>query len=174
MAFYNMSGYIELDSDGLPQKHNSSAIRGPSMIRGRYIATSLYNRLLPRWHYLGLNPSNNQTTANTNISLALNVTPLYTDKNVPTTLPPLHLLAGASDEVFCRQLSLSIKEYLSFKKSAAPQLKFNSQFEIWLQTGRPIKINAANWWASSNRLWNMNEDESTPKLWKNVHLSIHE
>lgn len=139
-----MSGYIKLDSDGLPQKHNSTAIRGHSMIRGRYIATSLYNRLLPRWHYLGLNPSNNQTTANTNISLALNATPLYTDKNVPTTLPPLHLLAGATDEVFCRQLSLSTKEYLSFKKSAAPQLKFNSQFEIWLQTGRPIKINAAN------------------------------
>ncbi|KAL3789543.1 hypothetical protein HJC23_001351 [Cyclotella cryptica] len=144
MAFYNMSGYIDLNSDGLPQEHSSSAMQDHSIIRGRYIATSLYNRLLPRWHYLGLNQSNNQTSVDVDITQTVNTTPLYADKNVPTTLPPLHLLAGASDEDFCRQMNLSIKEYHSFKKAAAPQLKFNSQFEIWLQTGRPININASN------------------------------
>jgi len=55
-------------------------------------------------------------------------------------LPPIHLLAGASDEVFCRQLNLSLSEYTAFKEEAAPRLKFNSQFELWLKTGRPIDM----------------------------------
>jgi hypothetical protein len=53
-------------------------------------------------------------------------------------LPPLHLLAGATDEVFCRQLNLSLSEYTAFKEEAIPRLKFNSQFDRWLKTGRPI------------------------------------
>ena len=40
VSFYNMTGYL----DGFG--YSASAIRS------RYIATSLYNRLLPRWHFL--------------------------------------------------------------------------------------------------------------------------
>jgi hypothetical protein len=58
-------------------------------------------------------------------------------------LPPLHLLAGATDEVFCRQLNLSLGEYTKFKEEAIPRLKFNSQFDRWLKTGRPIDLISA-------------------------------
>jgi hypothetical protein len=110
------------------------------MIRGRYIATSLYNRLLPRFYYLALNPNENQTTP---MIPTIHSEPSDTVKKAPAVLPPLHLLAGANDEVFCRQMNLPIDDYLAFKKAVGPQLEFNSQFEIWLQTGRPINLKSA-------------------------------
>jgi hypothetical protein len=60
-----------------------------------------------------------------------------------THLPPLHLLAGAGDEVFCRQMKLSLTDYLAFKEEATPRLKFNTQFDMWLKTGRPIDLVAS-------------------------------
>lgn len=136
MAFYNMSGYVKLDQYGVPRDSNTTR-----KIKGRYIATSLYNRLLPRWHYLQLNRSDNQTVGE-DLSFPSSLDPGLSNrtKDLHAALPPLHLLAGASDEVFCRQLSLSLRDYLLFKKDKGPQLMFNAQFEIWLQTGRPILV----------------------------------
>jgi hypothetical protein len=45
MNFFNRTGYTALDDDW--KLVDSSSTR----IRGRYIASSLYQRLLPRWHY---------------------------------------------------------------------------------------------------------------------------
>lgn len=140
MAFYNMSGYIKLNQDGLPRETNATRSYG-SKITGRYIATSLYNRLLPRWHYLQLKPNENQPIAETLLVPSLEPDQSNQTKIIHATIPPLHLLAGANDEVFCKQLNLPLKDYLLFKKNKGPQLMFNTQFEIWLQTGRPIIVN---------------------------------
>lgn len=55
-------------------------------------------------------------------------------------LPPLHLLAGANDEVFCRQLHVSLDDYTAFKEESGPRLKFNNQFAQWLKTGGTIDL----------------------------------
>lgn len=141
MAFYNMSGYIDLDEDGLPLNDSTSGEMSTfTKIQGRYIAASLYNRLLPRWHYLQVHASGNQTIVDTSLSIPVIQQELTETNNHRTKLPPLHLLAGSSDDVFCKQMNICYSDYLSFKKAKGPQLKFNSQFEIWLRTGRPIAI----------------------------------
>lgn len=137
MSFYNMSGYIQLDKEGLPVDTSNKHVK----IKGRYIATSLYNRLLPRWHYYQLHQNVNPTVAEIPMIPIVETTSSNRTKKDTTTLLPLHLLAGASDQEFCKQMQLSPSDYLSFKKAKSPQLQFNSQFEIWLQTGRPITIN---------------------------------
>jgi len=143
LSFYNMTGYIDL-----PNKEGMTT-ENAGNVRSRYIATSLYNRLLPRWnfllkeqerkeHLLGVLAVKTDDTSRaeaTKYHLPSSKTPR--DK---VLLPPIHLLAGASDEVFCRQLNLSLSEYTAFKEEAAPRLKFNSQFELWLKTGRPIDM----------------------------------
>ncbi|KAK1741147.1 hypothetical protein QTG54_008399 [Skeletonema marinoi] len=143
LSFYNMTGYIDL-----PNKEGMTT-ENAGNVRSRYIATSLYNRLLPRWNFLlkeqerkeqllGVLAAKTDDTSRaeaTKYHLPSSKTPR--DK---VLLPPIHLLAGASDEVFCRQLNLSLSEYSAFKEEAAPRLKFNSQFELWLKTGRPIDM----------------------------------
>eukprot|EP00970_Alexandrium_tamarense_P017253 scaffold8827_cov270-Alexandrium_tamarense.AAC.2 len=141
LSFYNMTGYIEIDGHGLPQKPVS---HHQPFIRSRYIATSLYNRLLPRWHYLLEEQDRKQQLLNSDESGTATpkyiITPAGEDS---THLPPLHLLAGAGDEVFCRQMKLSLTDYLAFKEEATPRLKFNTQFDMWLKTGRPIDLVAS-------------------------------
>lgn len=143
LSFYNMTGYVRLDSSGLPIEMPYPKF----IIRSRYIATSLYNRLLPRWHFLLREQENRQlvelawdeeTKQSTTMTLPKYILPSNKATSEDALLPPLHLLAGASDEVFCRQMNLSLQEYLGFKEEAGPRLKFSSQFDRWLKTGRPI------------------------------------
>ena len=150
LSFYNMTGYIDLPNN----EDGTGVTRGAKAgnVRSRYIATSLYNRLLPRWNFLlqeqerkeqllgGVleNSDDNDTKILDTIKYYLPSSKTPRDKQV--LLPPLHLLAGASDEVFCRQLNLSLSEYSAFKEEAVPRLKFNSQFDRWLKTGRPIDM----------------------------------
>ena len=117
LNFYNRTGYTRLDEDWRFQGYNDTR-----PIRGRYIAASLFNRLLPRWHYLIANgwPVGEQEPPD------------------PSTLPPLHLLVGATDRAFCDQLGYDFEDYVAFKDQAVPRLKFSSQFDTWLRTGRPI------------------------------------
>mmetsp|Transcript_23392 Transcript_23392/g.48962 ORF Transcript_23392/g.48962 Transcript_23392/m.48962 type:complete len:138 (+) Transcript_23392:742-1155(+) len=124
------------------------------IIRSRYIASSLYNRLLPRWHFLQEEREKQKQQLQLQQKLDSLVDPKSRDaSNKPSrlntkhsssddadALPPLHLLAGASDAVFCRQMKLDEKEYLAFKEEAVPRLKFSSQFDRWLKTGRPIDL----------------------------------
>mmetsp|Transcript_11291 Transcript_11291/g.23791 ORF Transcript_11291/g.23791 Transcript_11291/m.23791 type:complete len:745 (+) Transcript_11291:132-2366(+) len=154
LSFYNMTGYIDLDEHGrfrhtytTSPSHNSTRTSKYQnhFVRSRYIATSLYNRLLPRWHFL-LEEQRRQTEMSNNDESNLNYVIPATDFSpdhkddliAKSRLPPLHLLAGASDRDFCRQMNLSLADYLAFKEKAAPRLKFNSQFYRWLKTGRPI------------------------------------
>jgi hypothetical protein len=113
IAFYNRTGYIQE--------------KRPSHLPGRYLASSLYNRLLPRWHYFLKYDKNIDTETE------------YTSKEVTGQLP-LHILAGASDQIFCKRMKYSYEDYMKFKKEAVPILKFSSQFDTWISTGRPIDL----------------------------------
>lgn len=138
VSFYNMTGYL----DGFG--YSASAIRS------RYIATSLYNRLLPRWHFL-LNEQEKEIElrqlnalsgegAPTAETVRRYLIPTKSSCTQSALLPPLHLLAGANDEVFCRQLHVSLDDYTAFKEESGPRLKFNNQFAQWLKTGGTIDL----------------------------------
>jgi mTERF len=107
LRFYNMTGYTQLDSDW-------NLVAGKPKIRGRYIAASLFHRLLPRWHFCK-------------------------DQNA-SIQPSLHIIAGATDISFCRQLGYTLDKYLTFKEKSAPSLKFSWEFDTWLKTGRAFEV----------------------------------
>jgi mTERF len=110
--FYVRAGYLSLDKEEKLQPLSNGKL---SIIRGRYITASLFTRLLPRWHYYSQNHSGAQFVA-----------------------PPLYILAGTTDEAFCSTFGFEMSHYFEFKEQAIPRLKFSSQFETWIHTGRPI------------------------------------
>ena len=96
------------------------------------MAASLYNRLLPRWHYclsrgFGTMDEGGRGDVGTR-----------EEPSLPP--PPLHLLVQASDGLFCQALDLEYDDFMDFKEAAIPRLKFSSQFDTWLRTGRPIQV----------------------------------
>ena len=114
--FYNRTGYVKVDQDGRSESSNT-------YMPSRYLGSSLFNRLLPRWNYyvsIETERSNSGFEAN--------------------PIPPLHLLAGAPDDRYCEKLGYSLKSFLKFKEEMSPKLKFSSQWATWLKTGRPIDI----------------------------------
>lgn len=117
--FYNRTHYIKLDCNWRLQPSSTA-------LRGRDLAASLSNRLLPRWHFFRskMMSEGNDCIAELEIRKAL----------------PLHVLVSATDIVFCEDLSLNATEYSIFKQEAIPRLKFSSQFDTWLKTGRPIDV----------------------------------
>jgi hypothetical protein len=120
LHFYNQTGYTSLTEDweliSPPAKRAASSAQ-PKVIRGRYIAASLFHRLLPRWHYwMSEHPQSGAIK------------------------PPLHAMVGATDPAFCKLMGLDMHAYLEFKQESAPRLKFSSQFDTWLKTGRAIDI----------------------------------
>jgi hypothetical protein len=122
LTFFNRTGYTYLDENYTLQNHTTAR-----PIRGRYIGASLFNRLLPRWHHV------------ISKEWPLEQHPV-TGRPDPSSLPPLHLLVGATDEAFCEQLGYDYHEYVAFKDQSVPRLKFSSQFDTWLKTGRPIDV----------------------------------
>jgi len=109
LKFYNQTQYIHLDHKG----HGKNP-----KLRARYIASSLVNCLLPRWNYY---------------------------LSVPATVrgkshrPPIHVLAGFSDAAFCKKMGFDLDDYIHYKTLSLPAFKFKSQFDNWLETGRPIE-----------------------------------
>jgi chromosome segregation ATPase len=138
MAFFNKTGYTSLGNDwtliraenGMGDENEDSPKQPDGgRIRGRYVAASLYSRLLPRWHYC--------FSKRTEIH-AESVT--ASKKPLLSKPPPLHLLVMASDQAFCNGMGLDVGDYLAFREEAIPRLKFSSQFDIWLKSGRPIEL----------------------------------
>jgi len=119
MRFYNQTGYTSLDEDWNLITRSDGA---PPIIRGRYIAASLFGRLLPRYHY-----DRKQTTSNSRRR-----------RPPPPPPPPIHVLVGCTDVDFCTQRNLNLQEYTEFRTKESSRLKFLSQFDTWLQTGRAI------------------------------------
>jgi hypothetical protein len=116
--FYNRTKYIELDSNWRLQPRSVS-------LRGRDLAASLSNRLLPRWHFFHFKQP---STEDSNTRRAM-------QKGLP-----LHILVSATDTTFCDELNFDATEYSLFKREAIPRLKFSSQFDTWIKTGRPIDV----------------------------------
>jgi hypothetical protein len=131
--FYNRTGYIQLDGDWNLVRGKTMSAGKVSVLRGRYIAASLFNRLLPRWHYC-------QSVASS--SVGDNADGEDNDDNDNDTVPviPLHVLVSATDSVFCDQMGIDHDDYIKYKTESIPRLKFSSQFDTWLKTGRPIDV----------------------------------
>jgi mTERF len=110
--FYARAGYIVLDDDDRLQPFPDGTM---TVIRGRYITASLFTRLLPRWHYCQQKSGGDAFVA-----------------------PPLYILAGTTDEAFCSRYGYDISDYAKFKETEIPRLKFSSQFETWIHTGKAI------------------------------------
>jgi hypothetical protein len=87
--FYNKTGYTTLDE-------NWNLVQGEPKIRGRYIAASLFQRLLPRWHYWMEQKQKSSSSA-------------------AFLRPPLHVIAGSTDASFCKWLGYNLDEYLAFQ-----------------------------------------------------------
>ncbi len=156
ILFYNRTGYISLDEDGSSKNYNPTTncddnLSSPKMktkfhqstyLPARYIATSLFNRLLPRWNYHVIQEAerlNKEKDSVTGTDSAINDDGNGDIDNVKmVSKPPLHVLAGATDEMFCKRMKYNHVLYAEFKKEAIPKLKFSSQFATWLKTGRPI------------------------------------
>jgi len=119
VGFYNKTGFISLDNKWRKHSMGSHGNVEQTVLRGRYIASSLYNCLLPRWHCT-VEQDDEQRKNKTDI--------------------PLHILAGANDEVFCKHLGLEFDAYQNYKKDAIPKLKFNYQLDSWLNAGSQILL----------------------------------
>jgi hypothetical protein len=136
--FYNRTGYIRLDGDWnlvRRQQLGETGMSGDkvlSVVRGRYIAASLFNRLLPRWHYC-------RSVASKSVGDDAEDGD-NDDDNDTAPVIPLHVLVSATDRVFCEQMSLDHADYIKYKTESIPRLKFSSQFDTWLKTGRPIDV----------------------------------
>lgn len=121
VSFFNSTGYLNLDENGCLISCVDSQPR-KSIVRGRLLATSLYNTLLPRWHYLKDN------------------LPHLNELSSPLELPPLYIFAGASDQKFCDYFELIYEDFIDYKVENIPKLKFSMQFVQWMKTGRPIHV----------------------------------
>jgi hypothetical protein len=125
--FYNQTGYIHLDQEWRLQDPQQQGL-----LRGRYLAASLYKRLLPRWHFA---QSIQQEQAKTSGASG--------NENDTTVKIPLHLLVSGSDEAFCHALGegCTKEEYEGYKTDSFPRIKFSNQFATWLRSGTPIETN---------------------------------
>lgn len=151
--FYNRTGYVHLDNEGwaLPKKFHNKENGDRSTIRARYLATSLFNRLLPRWHYYKSQRSGSDDASMVDDPLCsidsfgndeVNANDTNDDgscqNEIKESRPPLHLLAGASDTQFCSKCNFDLATYEQYRQNEAGRLKFNWQFADWIKTGRPI------------------------------------
>ena len=135
MEFFNQTGYTELDSDWRLIE-SSSSTQLTRRIRGRYISASLFNRLLPRWHFLLQRRTGRQGSSSLSSTSAAK-------KKEDSMLPPIHVLVTASDDEFCAVCgdgAATVQAYKAFRSESAPRLKFSSQFNTWLKTGRTIEL----------------------------------
>jgi hypothetical protein len=137
LNFFNRTRYTILTEDW-------ELAPGATRIPGRYMAASLYSRLLPRWHYCLSQAGVTAVDTTTSSSSSDSEEELSSsDSSSPSPVanaPPLHLLVQATDAAFCEKLGLEYNGYEDFRESAIPRLKFSSQFDTWLKTGRPIQV----------------------------------
>ena len=131
LNFYNRTGFIRLDSEwkmtkmpDCEEEEADTTITSVPVIRARYIASSLFQRLLPRWHFYLVNK---ERLANT-----------LKRKGIHSL--SLHLLSVANDMAFCEYVDVDVDDYKTFREGTGPRLKFSSQFDTWLKTGRPIDV----------------------------------
>jgi len=118
VRFFNRTGYLQLDSQGNALACTQNKTKQKSLVRGRYISSSLFQRLLPRWYFL---------------------IDSHTFDHNNTLMPPLYILATANETAFCNFFQVDFQKYHEYKLSSVPKLKFSSQFETWVRTGKSIQ-----------------------------------
>ena len=137
IEFYNRTGYISLDCEWKlhPIKDDDDDDNW-HILRGRDMAASLWSRLLPRWHFVATTMEHGGDDDDDDDDDDADIKDPVTQK----PLLPLHILVSANDNAFCEAMGLDIETYRIFKTEEIPRLKFSSQFNTWLKTGRPIDI----------------------------------
>jgi mTERF len=101
IQFYNRTGYILLD---IAWNRPPNASQG--LLRPRFLSASLFQRLLPRWHF----------------SLRRGCFRV-----------PLHVLATSTDNEFCEFCGSNLTDYRAFVRQVGPRLRTSFQFDRWLQ-----------------------------------------
>jgi hypothetical protein len=143
--FYNRTGYINLTDNGKVNKDSrqrkKERAENEVYLPARYLATSLFSRLLPRWNYYKSKRKNDQIESSFKGSLKnARTNDGSTRTSQSMNPPPLHLIASATDDQFCKHMGFDQNHYSQFKEEAIPRLKFSSQFDTWLKTGKPIDL----------------------------------
>lgn len=110
LRFYNSTGYIKLD-EGFNLKEQSDYCY---RIRGRELCASLFQRLMPRHHFVLSRCKNAHSQSITGPLMSLNT------------------LVALTDEAFCKLWGVTIEEYEHFKEKEVPQLRVHAQIEAWL------------------------------------------
>ena len=133
VSFYNQTGYIALDDEWRPvQDHQTT-----THLRGRYIASSLYQRLLPRWQFVQEKQQQQQERQDENDQDEQDDT--EQQESLVDRLS-LYILAVSSDKAFCKHMRLDYEEYGTYKRDAIPRLKFNNEVDSWLSSGRSSHV----------------------------------
>lgn len=111
---------FSLERNLRPTIHFFTEVAGyaPQDIHARYVASSLYKRLLPRFYYFLQN----------------------TPKTGPHMRPSLYVLALASDRKYAAMVGRSEHEFKDYQASAEASLRFQHQWKQWLQYGTPIDM----------------------------------
>jgi len=175
--FYNQTGYTRLnenwelvvddavddsgDNEDDADKSSSLATKKPptkkrnnknqvrtARIRGRHIAASLYQRLLPRWRFcsiMNLEIAEKEEEEEERLRQQeeqIEGSQVSDDDKliVGPRFPSMDLLVMANDAQFCKSLEFDYDRYVQFKREESPRLRFSSQFDVWLKTGRPIDL----------------------------------
>ena len=110
MNFFNRTGYTDLRDDW-------ELVPGGQAIVGSYLTASLFNRLLPRWHF---------------------VRHLGEAEDEDTVPPTVSVLATATDKKFCTAYGTSVVEYETFRTKRAAWFKSSWESDTWLETGRDM------------------------------------
>ena len=110
VRFFNRTGYVNLDADWRNMNGETA-----TLLRGRYIASSLHMRLLPRWHYVYERQDGDDNNAMDRLSL--------------------HVLASSTDQAFCKHMRTDHEDFLRYKVDAIPRLQFSSLLDSWLPSG---------------------------------------
>jgi hypothetical protein len=142
ISFYHRTGYITSPTNIDNSTISSSSADSNNYLPARYLAASLYNRLLPRWNFHIVQEAILLNQLQSDVEDDLDESQPVQDTSPSVTKPPLHVIAGATDEMFCRRMKYDYETYRNFKKEAVPRLKFSSQFDTWLKTGRPIDLDS--------------------------------
>ncbi len=147
ISFYEKTGYITSTSNDVSNDAAISTISinsqaAKNYLPARYLATSLFNRLLPRWNFYVVQEATRLNLQQNREQERKKEFDIQDDEEsaLSDTKPPLHSLAGSTDEGFCRRMNYDYATYRKFKSEAIPRLKFSSQFDTWLKTGRPIDL----------------------------------
>eukprot|EP00529_Nitzschia_sp_RCC80_P021229 CAMPEP_0113463100 /NCGR_PEP_ID=MMETSP0014_2-20120614/12461_1 /TAXON_ID=2857 /ORGANISM="Nitzschia sp." /LENGTH=392 /DNA_ID=CAMNT_0000355039 /DNA_START=82 /DNA_END=1257 /DNA_ORIENTATION=+ /assembly_acc=CAM_ASM_000159 len=119
------------------KRNNQNQVR-MARIRGRHIAASLYQRLLPRWRFCSIMnveiaEEEEERLQQQQQQQQLEGSEVSDDEKLIAgpRFPSMDLLVMANDAQFCKSLEFDYDRYVQFKREESPRLRFSSQFDVW-------------------------------------------